>query len=152
MSLDVIERNWPVAKRAVEKAALKVPAVALDVRLQVARGIFVRGRGLDAELAMNARVTRITSAPVLSGKATIVRGEYDFAGKRFTFDDRGAVYLDTRHDRIRLDLTATREDTNLTAVIVIKGPAAKPLISLTSTPALPNDELPSQVLFGRSAS
>ena len=152
VSLDVIERNRPLAMQAVEKAALKVPAVVLDVRLQAARGIFVRGRGLDAELAMNARVTGTTSAPVLSGKATIVRGEYDFAGKRFSFDDRGAVYLDTRPDRIRLDLTATREDTNLTAVIVIKGTAAKPLITLTSTPALPNDEVLSQVLFGRSAS
>ena len=152
VSIDVIERNRPVAKEAIEKAALKVPAVALDVRLQAARGIFVRGRGLDAELAMNARVTGTTSAPVLSGKATIVRGEYDFAGKRFTFDDRGAVYLDTRPDHIRLDLTATREDTNLTAVIVIKGTAAKPLITLTSTPVLPNDEVLSQVLFGRSAS
>ncbi len=152
VSLDVIERNRPVVEQVVEKAAIKVPAVALDVRLQAARGIFVRGRGLDAELAMDARVTGNTAAPVLSGKATVVRGEYDFAGKRFTFDDRGAIYLATRPDRIRLDLTATREDTNLTAVIVIKGTAAKPLISLTSTPVLPNDEVLSQVLFGRSAS
>jgi translocation and assembly module TamB len=152
VSLDVIERNRPVVEQVVEKAAIKVPAVALNVRLQAARGIFVRGRGLDAELAMDARVTGNTAAPVLSGKATVVRGEYDFAGKRFTFDDRGAIYLATRPDRIRLDLTATREDTNLTAVIVIKGTAAKPLISLTSTPVLPNDEVLSQVLFGRSAS
>jgi translocation and assembly module TamB len=152
VSLDVIERNRPVVEQVVEKAAIKVPAVALDVRLQAARGIFVGGRGLDAELAMDARVTGNTAAPVLSGKATVVRGEYDFAGKRFTFDDRGVIYLATRPDRIRLDLTATREDTNLTAVIVIKGTAAKPLISLTSTPVLPNDEVLSQVLFGRSAS
>ena len=152
VSLDVIERNRPVVEQVVEKAAIRVPAVALDVRLQAVRGIFVRGRGLDAELAMDARVTGNTAAPVLSGKATIVRGEYDFAGKRFTFDDRGTIYLNTRADRIRLDLTATREDTNLTAVIVIKGTAAKPLISLTSTPVLPNDEVLSQVLFGRSAS
>lgn len=150
--LDVIERNRPAVEQVVDKAALQVPAVALDVRLQAARGIFVRGRGLDAELAMDARVIGTTAVPVLSGKATIVRGEYDFAGKRFTFDDRGAIYLATRPDRIRLDLTATREDTNLTAVIVIKGTAAKPLISLTSTPVLPNDEVLSQVLFGRSAS
>jgi len=152
VSLDVIERNRPDVEQAVEKAAIKVPAVALDVRLQAARGIFVRGQGLDVELAMDARVTGNTAAPILGGKATIVRGEYDFAGKRFTFDDRGAVYLATRPDRIRLDLTATREDTNLTAVIVIRGTAAKPLISLTSTPVLPNDEVLSQVLFGRSAS
>lgn len=152
VTLDVIEINKPQAEQAVERARFPVPVVGLNVRLQAGRGIFVRGRGLDAEMAMDARVNGTTAAPILSGKATIVRGEYDFAGKRFSFDDRGAVYLATRLDRIRLDLTATREDTNLTAVIVIKGTAEKPLITLTSTPALPNDEVLSQVLFGRSAS
>lgn len=152
VQLDVVERNRPVSETVSEKAAIPVPAVALDVRMRASRGIFVRGRGLDAEMAMDAQVTGTTASPVLSGKATIVRGDYDFAGKRFAFDDRGAVYLASRPDRIRLDLTATREDTNLTAVIVIKGTAAKPLITLTSTPALPNDEVLSEVLFGRSAS
>jgi len=62
------------------------------------------------------------------------------------------VYLSTRPEEIRLDLTATRDDPALTAVVQIRGTAAKPEITLTSTPALPNDEVLSQVLFGTSAS
>jgi translocation and assembly module TamB len=62
------------------------------------------------------------------------------------------VYLAANPELIRLDLTATRDDPTLTATVNIKGTAAKPEITLTSSPALPNDEVLSQVLFGASAS
>jgi translocation and assembly module TamB len=126
--------------------------VALDVTLKASRGIFVEGRGLDAELSLDAHVGGTTARPVLDGVARVVRGEYDFAGKRFEFDQRGAVYLAATPERIRLDLTATRDDPALTAVIRVRGTAAKPEITLTSTPVLPNDEVLSRILFGASAS
>jgi translocation and assembly module TamB len=114
--------------------------------------VFLKGRGLNLELSLDAHVTGSTAAPVLGGSAHVVRGDYDFAGKRFQFDNRGTVSLATSADDIRLDLTATRDDPSLTAVIRIEGTAAKPKITLTSTPVLPNDEVLSQVLFGASAS
>ena len=81
----------------------------------------------------------------------MVRGDYDFAGKRFEIDDQGAVYLDTDPDKIRLNLSASWDNASLTAVIKITGTAARPQIALTSTPVLPQDEVLSQVLFGSSA-
>ena len=128
------------------------PAVGLDVTLKAIKGIFLKGRGLNAELSLDAHVTGTTAAPQLAGTARVVRGDYDFGGKRFQFDNRGVVYLATDAEQIRLDLTATRDDPALTAVIRIEGTAAKPKITLTSTPVLPNDEVLSQVLFGTSAS
>jgi len=106
---------------------------------------------LDAELSLDAQVVGDTSAPVLQGKARVVRGIYDFAGKRFDIDDTGVIDLAASPDQIRLDLTATLTDPTLTAVIAIKGTAAKPAITLSSTPVLPSDEILSQVLFGQSA-
>jgi translocation and assembly module TamB len=126
--------------------------VALDVTLKAPRRVFVKGRGLDVEMSLDAHVGGTTRKPELEGVARIVRGEYDFAGKRFEFDERGTVYLASSADRIRLDLTATREDPSLTAVIRVRGTAAKPEITLTSSPQLPQDEILSQVLFGASAS
>ena len=128
------------------------PAVGLDVTLKAPKNVFLKGRGLNLELSLDAHVTGSTAAPLLTGAARVVRGDYDFAGKRFQFDNRGVVYLATAADEIRLDLTATRDDPSLTAVIRIEGTAAKPKITLTSTPVLPNDEVLSQVLFGASAS
>jgi translocation and assembly module TamB len=80
-----------------------------------------------------------------------VSGDYDFAGKRFQVDDGSVVHLASTAEAIRLDLTATREDPSLTAVIKIAGTAAAPTLTLSSTPALPKDEVLAQVLFGASA-
>jgi translocation and assembly module TamB len=90
--------------------------------------------------------------PTLSGTARVVRGDYEFAGKRFVFDEDGSVDLSMDPRLIRLNLEAVREDPVLTASIRVTGTAEKPEIALTSTPALPQDEILSQVLFGRSAS
>ncbi len=150
--MEVVEINRPDTGEAeVLSEPSRGLVVALDVSLKAARGIFVEGRGLDAELSLDAHVGGTTARPVLDGVARVVRGEYDFAGKRFEFDQRGAVYLATSPERIRLDLTATRDDPALTAVIRVRGTAAKPEITLTSTPVLPNDEVLSRILFGSSA-
>ncbi|MDP3854642.1 translocation/assembly module TamB domain-containing protein [Phenylobacterium sp.] len=153
VAMDVTERNKPADLASVLAPAVrKGAAIALDVSLKAPRRVFLRGRGLDVELSLDAHVGGTTARPALSGTARVVRGEYDFAGKRFEFDERGVVYLATSPQAIRLDLSATRDDPALTAVVRIRGTAAKPEITLTSSPVLPNDEVLSQVLFGRSAS
>jgi translocation and assembly module TamB len=156
VTMDVIEKNRPFR---LDEQLAPTPAaggsqptgVAIDVALKAAKGVLVKGRGLDVDMSLDARVTGTTAKPVLDGEARVVRGAYDFAGKRFEFDDRGLVHLSNDPNLIRLDLTATRQDPSLTAVIRIQGTAAKPQITLTSTPILPNDEVLSQVLFGASA-
>lgn len=125
---------------------------AMDVKLRAPRHVYLRGRGLDVELSLDAHVGGTTTRPELSGTARVVRGDYDFAGKRFEFDDRGVVYLSSRLQNIRLQLDATRTDPALTVTVRIRGTAARPEITLTSSPALPNDEILAEVLFGRSAS
>ena len=151
--MDVVERNRPIDLEQGIEARKVVPGsgMALDLTLKAPRRVFVRGRGLDVELSLDAHVGGSTNSPSLDGVARMVRGEYDFAGKRFEFDDDGVVHLSTQLDKIRLDLSASREDTNLTAIVQVQGTAAKPEITLTSKPELPPDEVLSQVLFGSSA-
>ncbi|OYU71676.1 MAG: autotransporter [Alphaproteobacteria bacterium PA2] len=151
--MDVVEINRPVDLTPATTARTRGgQGVLLAVSLKAPRRIYLRGRGLDAELSLDAHVGGSTSRPSLTGVARVVRGDYDFAGKRFAFDERGTVRLATDPKDIRLDLTASRDDTTLMAAVQIRGTAARPEITLTSTPTLPNDEVLSQVLFGRSAS
>ncbi|HLI64962.1 MAG TPA: translocation/assembly module TamB domain-containing protein, partial [Caulobacteraceae bacterium] len=151
--MDVVERNRPAAldKGVQVQSADRGISVALDIRLRSASGVTVRGLGLNAQMSLDALVAGDTARPLLSGTAHVVRGDYQFAGQRFEIDNRGVVDLATSPDQIRLDLSATREDPSLTAIISIKGTAAKPVITLSSSPSLPNDEILAQVLFGRSA-
>jgi translocation and assembly module TamB len=152
MEVTEINRQPGAGGGHLQQVASHAPAVGLDVTLRAAKNIFLKGRGLNTELSLDAHVLGTTASPQLTGVARIVRGDYDFAGKRFQFDNRGVVTLATNAENIRLDLTATRDDPSLTAVIRIEGTAARPKITLTSTPVLPNDEVLSQVLFGASAS
>lgn len=153
VAMDVREVNRPEDLSATLPARVRRGAGwALDVKLRAPRRVFLRGRGLDMELSLDAHVVGTTTRPELTGVARVVRGDYDFAGKRFEFDDRGVVYLSTRPQNIRLQLDAVREDPSLTVTVRIRGTAARPEITLVSSPALPNDEVLSKVLFERSAS
>ena len=157
VQMDVIERNVPAGLGARSRApAARGPGVALDVTIDAPRGVFVRGENLglnlDVELSLDARVGGTTTAPQLSGRADVVRGDFNFAGQRFEFSDRGVIFLDEEPRNIRLNLEATRESPTLTAGVRVRGTAANPDIQLFSTPNLPQDEILSQVLFGRSAS
>ncbi|MFN3816602.1 translocation/assembly module TamB domain-containing protein [Brevundimonas sp.] len=156
--MDVVEVNRPGGDPIVigagdPAAERRGPSIGLDIVLRSPNGqVWVRGRGLNVEMNVNARVRGTLASPQLTGTAQVVRGDYDFAGKRFVFDERGTVTLSTDINRIRLDLRAVREDPALTAEVRVTGTASSPEIELTSTPQLPQDEILSQVLFGRSAS
>jgi translocation and assembly module TamB len=151
--MDVVEINRPGGDPVEEEGAVRGPQIGLDIQLRSPGGdVRVVGRGLNVELNVNARVQGTIAQPQLTGTARVVRGDYEFAGKRFVFDERGSIVLSTDPSRIRLNLSAVREDPALTATIRVTGTAASPEIALTSTPSLPQDEILSQVLFGRSAS
>lgn len=154
VEMDVVEINKPGGDIPEEEQNRpRGLQIGVDIAVRSPGGdVLVVGRGLNVEMNVNARVTGTINEPTLTGTARVVRGDYDFAGKRFVFDDRGTVTLSTRPEQIRLNLTATRDDPALTATIRATGTAARPEITLTSTPALPQDEILSQVLFGRSAS
>ena len=151
--LDVIERNAPERPRERRRdGARRGSPIALDLTLEAPGDIWVRGRGLNVELSLDATVTGTLADPNLAGVARVVRGEYEFAGRQFEFDRRGTIRLGESAEEIRLDLTAVREDPTLTAEVRVRGTAAVPEITLSSRPQLPQDEILSQVLFGRSAS
>ena len=150
--MDVIEVHRPIDLDAPTSTPVAHEApIDLNIHLSAPGRVFIKGRGLNVEVSLDAKVTGRTNDPQLSGVARVVRGDYDFAGRRFQFDDRGVVYLGSTPETIRLDLIATREDSTLTAIIKITGTAAKPTVTLSSTPVLPKDEVLSQVLFGASA-
>jgi translocation and assembly module TamB len=160
IALDVVEINRPQAVSGPLDPSLirlpqlsggrNAPAIRLNVELAATRGIFVRGRGLNLELDLDARVTGTSSRPVLSGEARVFRGSYTYGGRVFDFQEGGSITLAADPDNIRLDLVAVRDADDLEARIVVTGTARDPRVTLTSTPPLPQDEVLSRVLFGRS--
>ena len=122
----------------------------LDIRVRADNQIFVNGMGLESEWRLAMRVGGTAAAPVVSGSANVVRGTYNFAGKRFNLD-RGTVrFAGGPLIDPDIDISASTTTNGINAVINITGTGQRPQIAFTSSPALPQDEVLSRLLFGSS--
>lgn len=126
------------------------PAYPLDISIDAPSRIFVRGRGLDAELAGGVRVTGTSANPTTAGQFELQRGRLDILGKRFTLDE-GSIQLQGSADPT-LRFVATTELDDGSASIVIGGQASAPEVSFESVPTAPQDEILARIFFGRDAS
>jgi len=122
----------------------------LDVQVNALNRIFVRGRGLDAELGGRLRLTGTTSQIVSSGRFDLLRGRLDILGKRFDLREGSARFQGDFVPYLRF-VSATDTPSGEVRVIV-EGPADAPEVTFESTPAKPQDEVLAQLLFGRNIS
>ncbi|GLR66105.1 hypothetical protein GCM10010909_07830 [Acidocella aquatica] len=127
------------------------PDIGLDLRVTGRNQIFVRGNGIFAELGGDAHITGTLAAPIPEGGFELIRGYVSLTGKNLNFT-KGSVSFNGAGFMPALDLEATSTSTsNVTATLIVGGTAAKPVITLSSTPPLPSDEILAQLLFGQSA-
>jgi len=110
----------------------------------------VSGMGLNSEWRMDLDIKGNVENPQLLGRADLVRGTYDFAGRRFDLQNGTLRFTGDVPANPTLDITAQADVQDLTATIHIGGTSTAPEISFTSTPSLPQDELLSRLLFGSS--
>jgi translocation and assembly module TamB len=144
----------PAPRRAPPKAPPPPDAtpikLALDVRAPQA--IFVRGRGLDAEMSGQLTVSGSPSAPAVIGGFTMRRGTFSLGSRRLTFS-KGIVTLDNLNTiDPRLDFLATTTANSATIGVAITGTSREPRIEITSTPSMPPDEAMALLIFGKPAS
>lgn len=121
----------------------------LDLHLHADNRIFVSGMGLEAEWRTDMRVSGSSSAPTVVGRLEVVRGTFSFAGRRLDIDN-GTITFQGPLTNPALDISASTTVEGVSATINIGGYAQAPQISFTSTPALPQDEVLSRLLFGSS--
>ena len=147
--LDVREINAERVGRRPAKVD-KPTKWLLDVALAAANRLEVTGMGIESEWRGDLRVTGAATAPVLVGRVQLVRGDYDFAGKRFALT-RGDLRFNGGYppDPV-VDVAAENTQGGFTAQLTITGTAQRPEIKFGSVPALPEDEVLSRVLFGAS--
>jgi translocation and assembly module TamB len=127
-------------------------SVDLDLSIDAPRRIFVRGRGLDAEVGGKVRVAGTLADPRPSGSFELLRGQYSLVGKTFKFSKGKVSFNGGSLANPSLDFEVSRSDANITAKLRIGGTARNPTVALSSTPELPQNEILAELLFGRSAS
>ncbi|WP_421779584.1 translocation/assembly module TamB domain-containing protein [Kiloniella litopenaei] len=125
--------------------------ISLDLLLDMPRKVFIRGRGLDSEWEGRFTIKGLANAPVIEGYLSPVRGQFSFAGKNFKLRKGKIALVGGTQINPELDLSAIYEADNVTAIVSIQGTASNPKIGFSSPDGLPEDEVLSQVLFGKAS-
>ncbi|HET9812191.1 MAG TPA: translocation/assembly module TamB domain-containing protein, partial [Sphingomicrobium sp.] len=121
----------------------------LDIKL-AGSDLQVEGLGISSRWRTDLQIGGFADAPRFTGRADLVRGDYDFAGRNFRLD-RGVIHFrgESPPDP-QLDIHAEAQVQGLDASVIVRGTGLKPEITFASTPPLPQDELLSRILFGTS--
>ncbi len=127
-------------------------AIALNLTLNAPEEVFIRGRGLDAELGGTIHFGGTAAKPIPSGGLHLRRGTFSLVGSTLNFtegtiDFSGAGIADPSIHFIATSTTAT-----MVATLTISGSAKNPKIALSSVPEMPQDEILAQLLFNTSTS
>jgi len=126
----------------------KASTVGLNLTVRAPNQVYIRGRGLDAELGGQLSLRGTTADIIPVGQFTLVRGRLSILGKRIDLDEGELAVSGDIDPTFRL-VGATSTD-DLTIQIITQGRISAPELTLTSSPELPDEEILSQLLFGRA--
>ncbi len=146
--LNVREINAEIVRRKITPA-VRPTRWDLDVAVSADR-VNVEGLGLQSDWRGNLAIGGSATAPSLLGRVRLIRGDYDFAGKRFQLTRGDLRFTGGYPPDPIVDIAAENTQSSFTATLAISGTALKPEIAFSSIPALPQDEVLSRVLFGSS--
>ncbi|PYE84134.1 translocation/assembly module TamB domain-containing protein [Pseudoroseicyclus aestuarii] len=161
----------PAVRRTLERAGLTVAGTeigseggagsggassggggfGLDIRIRAPQEIYIRGRGLDAELGGQLTITGTTNNVIPAGEFELIRGRLDILQQRFDLSEGGAYLQGDFTPYIRL-VAQTEAATGTVVTITIEGPISEPVVTFGSSPDLPEDEVLAQLIFGRDLS
>ncbi|MDR3518333.1 MAG: translocation/assembly module TamB domain-containing protein [Azospirillaceae bacterium] len=142
----------PVAGTAPAVASAGPMRIALDLALHADKRVFIRGRGIDAEMTGDVAASGTADQPILAGALNLDHGQIDVLAKQFTFQRGRIVFPGDASLDPTLDLSAQASTSSITATVDVTGTASSPQIAFSSSPPLPQDEVLSRVLFNESSS
>lgn len=119
----------------------------LDLTLSAPSRIFLRGRGIDAELGGELRLAGTTQSVIPAGEFSLIRGRLDILGKRLVLDQADLKLEGSFVPQ--LTVSASTESDGIQSVVLIEGPADDPNVTFSSAPDLPQEEVLARLLFGR---
>ena len=154
--IDIRHKNAPAAVKAQardmrgDETNGSTSTIGLDLAINASSGIFVRGRGIDAELGGDLTIRGTAADPVVAGAFTMRRGRLTILSRRLDFSSGTITFGGALIPVLNLEATTSASSTTIT--VDVTGLANDPTITFSSSPALPQDEIIAQLIFGQSMS
>jgi translocation and assembly module TamB len=142
-TLDRLAKASPLPKPSSRPSIIQ-----LNLTINAPSQVFVRGRGLDAELGGRIAIQGPVTNVQPSGRFDLRRGRLSIIGKRFDLNE-GSVTLTGDLDPT-LRFVATTQSGDVTASIILSGRVSDLDVSFSSSPELPEDEVLAAIIFDRN--
>jgi translocation and assembly module TamB len=134
-------------------------ATHVAVTIEIRRNAWIRRGDADIEIGGKLEVTKAPDDGVrIVGEIRLLRGWYAFQGRRFEIQPDGRiVFTGQSPPEPTFDITAvyskrdSRDSHDYRVIVHITGSAEKPVLELTSEPALEQADILSVLLFGKPA-
>jgi autotransporter translocation and assembly factor TamB len=147
----------PAAAAGAEGAAVPLqvdvplPFLRADIRVEIPRNAWIQGPGTAIEMSGDLHIAKEIEQPfVLSGMITIVRGFASAYGKRFVIQQGQVTFTGDPEINPLLDITVNHTVSNYVVAIHVEGKARKPEIIFSSTPELPQSDILSLLIVGKT--
>jgi translocation and assembly module TamB len=155
--IDIKHRNAPADVKRMnadvqrdQGASGASRGIGLNLTIEAPGQLFVRGRGINAELGGSLTVTGTSSSPVVSGGFELERGRMEILARRLDFSSAHIGFTGGLVPTVNLVAGSTAGTTEIT--VTVAGVASNPTVTFASSPALPQDEILAQLIFNRSMS
>lgn len=133
------------------KKAIPYP-ISLDLMIHAPDKIYVKGRGLSAELKGDVHLKGTFDQLKPFGTFDLLKGSYSYSGRNFTLT-KGLISFDEKTRLIpELFVKAETKQRGIIIIATLKGPLDDPKLSFSSSPSLPLNSILSLLIFGQPLS
>jgi len=139
------------ADTAVVTARSRLPLAVAAVRLRIPGNLWLRGRGLNVEIAGDLVVGLREGRPVVQGDLKALQGSLKLLGNFFTLERGLVIFMDdaeTLDPDLDIRLSTRTGDTRY--FVAVTGNVQTPQIELSSDPEMSEEDIVASLLFGHS--
>jgi len=124
--------------------------MVLNIGVKADRKVFVRGWGLDVELQGKLSLRGTTSDPEISGKFNSIRGRYEEFGKKLYLKKAELLFEGKVPPSPFLNIIGSITQSDVEIKIILTGSVKNPLLRIESIPIMPQEDVLSILLFGKT--
>lgn len=123
----------------------------LDVQIDVQNNATISAKNLSTFWHGGLKVEGLAHEPQLFGDFKIIKGEYNFNGKKFEIKEGTITFAGDPEKKTTLYVIASKDLGKINAEVILKGSVRNPSVAFRSNPPLSQREILSWILFGRGA-
>jgi autotransporter translocation and assembly factor TamB len=149
-----IDWGWSFASEDTTEVENEEPILTLaestklDVNVEIPNSFWIRGRGLEVQLAGELHLELIDGVPRVVGELRAIGGSIEIAGARLRMDNGTVTFYGGDTADPSLDLRLSRSEGEVRVYVNVTGTAQEPNIEFDSDPSMSQADIMSYLLFG----